>query len=71
MRCSRVCRYFQEYDPSKHVQIVRMDWGIGAGGNHDEYDVPQCPPGTPTPECTHTITGTWTPVSAGREVRSS
>lgn len=55
--------YFQEYKPAEHVQIVRMDWGIGAGGNHDEYDVPQCAPGTPTAECTHVVTGTWAPIS--------
>jgi hypothetical protein len=46
------------------VQIGRVDWGIGSGGNHDEYDVPRCAPGTPTAACTHTITGTWMPVPA-------
>ena len=45
--------YFTEYNASHHVQITRRDWGIGAGGNHDEYDVPQCPPGTPTAQCRH------------------
>ena len=54
--------YFQEYNASKHKQITRHDWGIGAGHNHDEYDVPQCAKGTPTSKCTHTITGTWQPV---------
>lgn len=57
--------YFQEYNASSHRQIFREDWGIGAGGNHDEYDVPQCAAGTPTSRCNHTITGTWAPVAAG------
>lgn len=56
--------YFQEYNSSFHKQINRQDWGIAADGDHAEYDVPQCAPGTPTAECTHTITGTWMPVSA-------
>eukprot|EP00039_Didymoeca_costata_P007143 m.96741 g.96741 ORF g.96741 m.96741 type:complete len:361 (-) comp13558_c0_seq1:40-1122(-) len=56
--------YFQEYNASHHKQIFRLDWGIGAGGNHDEYDVPQCAPGTKVEECNHTITGTWTPIPA-------
>lgn len=54
--------YFQEYNASRHRQIVRMDWGIGAGGNHDEYDVPRCSPGTPVSDCKHNITGTWAPI---------
>jgi len=54
--------YFQEYNSSFHKQIMRADWGIGADGDHAEYDVPQCALGTPTAECTHTITGTWMPV---------
>lgn len=51
--------YFQEYNESFHVQANRQDWGIGADGDHAEYDVPQCAPGTPTSECNHTISGTW------------
>lgn len=46
----------------KHKDISRTDWGIGADGDHAEYDVPQCAPGTPASQCTHTITGTWMPV---------
>lgn len=54
--------YFQEYNASFHKQITRQDWGIAADGDHSEYDVIQCTPGTPTAECNHTITGTWMPV---------
>eukprot|EP00038_Savillea_parva_P006493 m.164130 g.164130 ORF g.164130 m.164130 type:complete len:753 (-) comp12385_c0_seq1:70-2328(-) len=54
--------YFQEYNQSFHKEIQRTDWGIAADGDHAEYDVPQCAPGTPTEECTHLITGTWQPV---------
>ena len=57
--------YFQDYNASRHVQIGRTDWGIGAGGNHDEYDVPRCAAGTPVEQCRHTITGTWMPVKEG------
>lgn len=56
--------YFQEYNASFHKQLSRTDWGIAADGDHAEYDVPQCAPGTPTSECTHLITGTWMPVPA-------
>jgi hypothetical protein len=28
--------YYQDYNASRHKQITRHDWGIGAGGNHDE-----------------------------------
>eukprot|EP00657_Telonema_sp_P-1_P009715 TRINITY_DN3950_c0_g1_i1.p1 TRINITY_DN3950_c0_g1~~TRINITY_DN3950_c0_g1_i1.p1 ORF type:complete len:175 (+),score=21.04 TRINITY_DN3950_c0_g1_i1:137-661(+) len=59
-------RYYQEYNASFHKQIERQDWGIAADGDHSEYDVPQCAAGTPTEECTHTITGTWIPVPASR-----
>eukprot|EP00658_Telonema_sp_P-2_P022442 TRINITY_DN18969_c0_g1_i6.p1 TRINITY_DN18969_c0_g1~~TRINITY_DN18969_c0_g1_i6.p1 ORF type:complete len:756 (-),score=152.50 TRINITY_DN18969_c0_g1_i6:372-2639(-) len=51
--------YFQEYDPSTHVVAYDMTWGIG--GATGEYDVPQCPPGTPVEQCLHEITGTIVP----------
>ena len=53
--------YFQEWKPRVHKQIQRVDWCIAS---HDgcEYEVPQCAPGTPVENCTHTITGTWAPV---------
>jgi len=56
--------YYQEYNASFHKQISRSDWGIGADGDHSEYDVPQCAEGTPVEQCTHTITGTWMPIPA-------
>lgn len=56
--------YFQEYNASFHKQIQRSDWGIGADHDHAEYDVMQCPEGTPTENCTQYITGTWQPVPA-------
>ena len=59
--------YFQEYTAGPkptHVQTSRSDWGIGADGDHAEYDVPRCAAGTPAAECTHTITGTWMPIAA-------
>jgi len=58
--------YYQEYNPSFHVQIARHDWGIGADGDHAEYDVPKCAPGTPTSECTHQIEGVWMPVGGSK-----
>ena len=51
--------YFQEYDPQRHT--VAYGWNTGIGGNTAEYDVPRCPPGTPTEKCTHEITGVVTP----------
>merc|ERR1711920_56730 len=36
-----------------------MSIGAGPHGYGAEYDVPQCPPGTPSKECVHTITGTF------------
>jgi len=59
--------YFQEYNASFHKEISRTDWGIAADGDHAEYDVPQCAPGTPPEKCTHLITGTWEPVPASNE----
>eukprot|EP01079_Euglenida_sp_SAG-EU17-18_P002443 gene2443-3214_t len=56
--------YFQEYDPAHHKKIQRVDWCIGSHQGC-EYDIPKCAPGTPTAECTHTVTGTWTPVAKG------
>ena len=67
--------YFQEYEPSHHKQIQRVDWCIGS---HEgcEYDVPQCAENLANPQCrgggngqgcklcNHTITGTWAPVAA-------
>jgi len=47
--------YFQDYNPAKHVVAREMEWSIG--GDTAEYDVPQCVPGTPVEQCTHTITG--------------
>ena len=37
--------YFQEYNPAVHVSA--FVWATGIGGNTAEYDVPQCPAGTP------------------------
>ena len=53
--------YYQEYDAPKHLNLARSDWGIGADGDHSEYDVIQCPAGTPADKCTQYITGTWMP----------
>jgi len=58
--------YFQPYNASFHKQIERQDWGIAADGDHSEYDVEQCKPGTPTQQCTKTITGAWMPVPPTR-----
>jgi hypothetical protein len=35
--------------------------GIAAAGGNAEYDVPQCPPGTPVEKCTWEIWGVLTP----------
>ena len=51
--------YFQEYSPAQHVSAA--GWNTGIGGDTAEYDVPQCPAGTPTEQCTHTISGVVTP----------
>jgi hypothetical protein len=54
--------YFQEYVPKHHIgTIPRQGWGIAAAGGDAEYDVPQCPPGTPVEECTWEIWGVLTP----------
>lgn len=54
--------YYQEYDSNHHlVSLPRQGWGIAAAGGHAEYDVPQCPPGTPVENCTHEIWGVLTP----------
>ena len=51
--------YFQDFDPAVHVPIYV--WATGIGGKTAEYDVPQCPAGTPMEKCTHTISGVVTP----------
>ncbi len=51
--------YFQEYDANRHVSAT--GWNTGIGGDTAEYDVPQCPAGTPVEKCTHTISGVVTP----------
>ena len=56
--------YYQEYDPKKHLNLERQDWGIGADGDHSEYDVMQCPAGTPPSKCTNLNQGTWMPHAA-------
>jgi hypothetical protein len=48
--------WFQEYDRGYHKSVYRTTWGIGSPV---EYDVPQCPAGTQTDACIHTITGTF------------
>lgn len=59
--------YFQDYKPGFHMEIQRQDWGIACDGDHSEYDVPQCAPGTPTAECKHTISGAWIPIPASKK----
>jgi len=51
--------YFQAYNPAQHVQAFDITWSIA--GDTGEYDVPQCPVGTPVDQCTHEITGEFTP----------
>jgi hypothetical protein len=51
--------YFQEYDSKKHTSAY--GWNTGIGGQTAEYDVPQCPTGTPVANCTHEISGVVTP----------
>ena len=66
--------YFQEYKPHYHVVSLPRDitdWGIAAAGGHAEYDVPQCPAGTPAEKCVHEIQGLirytfWHDVAAAR-----
>jgi hypothetical protein len=54
--------YFQEYVPDHHIGTIgRQGWGVGAAGGDAEYDVPQCPAGTPVEECTWEIWGVLTP----------
>ena len=54
--------YYQEYVPNHHiVSVPRQGWGIAAAGGNAEYDVPQCPPGTPVEKCTWEIWGVLTP----------
>jgi hypothetical protein len=53
--------YFQEYEPAHHINAYSIHCLLGIGGQVTEYDVPQCPPGTPTANCTHEISGVVTP----------
>jgi hypothetical protein len=53
--------YFQEFDPAHHVNAYSTHCLLGIGGSVTEYDVPQCPAGTPTANCTHEISGVVTP----------
>eukprot|EP00051_Salpingoeca_urceolata_P026537 m.477668 g.477668 ORF g.477668 m.477668 type:complete len:870 (+) comp20913_c0_seq1:229-2838(+) len=52
--------HFQNYEPASgskpasHQNVKRTTWGIASPV---EYDVPQCPAGTPTKDCIHKITG--------------
>jgi hypothetical protein len=48
--------HFQEYNASYHRPIYRTTWGIASPV---EYDVPQCPHGTPTEKCVHEIQGSF------------
>ena len=41
--------------------LRRRSQGIAAAGGNAEYDVPQCPPGTPVEKCTWEIWGVLTP----------
>jgi hypothetical protein len=59
--------YFQEYDPAHHISAYSIHCLLGIGGQVTEYDVPQCPPGTPTENCTHEISGVVTP--PGQDMR--
>ena len=47
---------YQDWDPANHTDFRRTTWGMASPV---EYDVPQCPPGTPTAKCIHTITATF------------
>ena len=64
--------YFQEYQPAvaseeggqrvirqaaSHASLVRLYHQTES--NAGEYDVPQCPPGTPIDQCIHVITAQW------------
>jgi len=40
--------------PASHQNLVRLTWATE--GNAGEYDIEQCPPGTPTSQCVKTIT---------------
>ena len=49
--------WFQDYSAREHVNVKRTTWGIASPV---EYDVPQCPAGTPSEQCIHRISGTFT-----------
>ena len=51
--------YFQEYGVQQQHTVVD-DVTFGIGGDTGEYDVPRCAAGTPTEQCTHEETGTYT-----------
>ena len=59
--------YFQEYEAGRHTNAYSIHCLLGIGGDVTEYDVPQCPPGTPTENCTHEISGIVTP--PGKDMR--
>lgn len=60
--------YFEDWDPTKHVQAVHLEWalnGCDSGGGHMgchtiEYDIPQAPPGTPPEAAVHNVTSYFT-----------
>jgi len=51
--------YYETFDPVtvSHRNLVHIYWQTEAW--QGEYDIPQCPPGTPSQECIHTITSRW------------
>jgi len=53
--------YFEEYQPEpirSHSNMMQLFWMTEAF--QGEYDVPQCPEGTPHSQCIHTITSRFT-----------
>jgi hypothetical protein len=49
--------WFQDYSVGEHINVKRTTWGIASPV---DYDVPQCPTGTPLDQCIHRISGTFT-----------
>ena len=47
--------YYEDYSTQKNAFFMFIVNEAGAG----EYDIKQCPPGTPASECVHTLTGNF------------
>lgn len=59
--------WFQDLPAAPAPQVYGVfRWGFGLGNAISEYDVPKCPMGTPTDQCTHVLQGVVTPPASAK-----